>query len=212
MGSTASGSFTIDAELREETGKSVTRRLRRAGKVPAIIYGGDKPDFPIILDDVAMRKPLENDAFYTSLISVKVKGKRGAETVLLKDAQWHPVRDVVMHLDFYRVSASDIVQVEVPIHPINAEKCPGMVQGGQMDLVRHVLEVSCKADAIPDAIEFDCSALELGDTIHVEDLTLPEGVEAPHEVNFTILNLAAPKGATEEAVEDEAEAEGDTAE
>ncbi|MDX8409771.1 MAG: 50S ribosomal protein L25/general stress protein Ctc [Mariprofundales bacterium] len=213
MGSTASDLFTIDAELREETGQRVARRLRRAGKVPAIIYGGDKPDLPIILDDVAMRKPLANDGFYTSLVSIKVKGKRGVETVLLKDAQWHPVSDVVMHLDFYRVKADDVVHVEVPVHPLNAEKCPGVVQGGQLDLVRHVLEVTCMANAIPDAIEVDCSTLELGDTIHVEDLTLMEGVEALHEVNFTILNLAAPKGiSAEEEEESEAEAEGVAAE
>jgi len=198
--------FTIEAELREATGKSVARRLRRAGKVPAVIYGGGKPDYPIVLDDVAMRKPLDTEGFYTSLISINVAGKRGVETVLLKDAQWHPVRDVVMHLDFFRVNASDVVTVEVPLHPVGGERCPGVVLGGQIDLVRHVLEVSCAADSIPDEITVDCSALELGDTIHVEDLILPKGVEAPHEMNFTILNLAAVKGEAEPSDDDEEEA------
>ncbi|MDQ6951843.1 MAG: 50S ribosomal protein L25/general stress protein Ctc [Mariprofundales bacterium] len=197
MGSKAS-SFKIDAVLREHTGKSAARRLRHAGKVPAVIYGADKPDLPIVLDDIAMRKPLDNEAFYTSLISIDVQGKRGIETVLLKDAQWHPVRDVVMHLDFFRVSADDVVSVEVPLHPLGGDKCPGVVQGGHLDLIRHTLEVTCKADMIPDSIMVDCSALELGSTIHVQDLTLPEGVEPAHEGNFTILNLSAPKGVVEE--------------
>ncbi len=197
--------FTIEAELREETGRGAARRLRRAGKVPAIIYGGDKPDLPITLDDIAMRKPLEDAAFYTSLLKIKIKGKRAAETVLLKDAQWHPVREHIMHLDFHRVSAGDTVTVEVPVHPLHHEKCPGVVQGGRLDLVRHVLEITCRANAIPDAIEVECGSLELGDTIHVDDLTLPEGVEVPHEVNFTVLNLAAPKGAAEAGTEESEE-------
>ncbi|MDQ6964311.1 MAG: 50S ribosomal protein L25/general stress protein Ctc [Mariprofundales bacterium] len=190
--------FTIEAEVREGTGRSHARRLRRAGLVPAIIYGGDKPDIPITLNDIAIRKPLANPAFYTSLLRVNIKGRRAAETVLLKDAQWHPVHEAIMHIDFHRVSADDTVTVEVPVHPIGAERCPGVVMGGRLDIVRHVLEVSCRADAIPDAIEVDCSTLELGDTIHVDDLTLPEGSEVPHEVNFTVLNLAAPKGAAED--------------
>ncbi len=199
--------FTIEAELREATGRSAARRLRRAGKVPAVIYGGNKPELPIVLDDIAMRKPLADEAFYTSLLKIKIKGKKTLETVLLKDAQWHPVREHVMHLDFHRVSASDSVHVEVPVHPVHYEKCPGVVKGGRVDLVRHVLEVVCRADAIPDAIEVDCATLDLGDTIHVEDLPLPEGVEVPHEVNFTVLNLAAPKGAGSDEEEAESETE-----
>ena len=206
MASNNSG-FTIDAELREGTGRSFARGLRRAGKVPAIIYGGDKPDLPITLDDIAMRKPLADAAFYTSLLKIKIKGKRAAETALLKDAQWHPVKEHIMHLDFHRVSASDTVTVEVPVHPLNHEKCPGVVQGGRLDLVRHVLEVTCLANAIPDAIEVECGSLELGDTIHIDDLTLPEGAEVPHEVNFTVLNLAAPKGASDDDGEETEEGE-----
>jgi len=199
--------FTIEAELREGTGRSLARRMRHAGMVPAIIYGGDKPSLPITLDDIAMRKPLADPAFYTSLLQVKIKGKKAAETVLLKDAQWHPVHEGIMHIDFHRVSASDTVTIEVPVHPLNYDRCPGIIQGGRLDLVRHVLEVTCRADAIPDAIEVECSTLEFGDTIHVDDLTLPDGVEVPHEINFTVLNLAAPKGVDEEVEGDD---EGET--
>ncbi|RMH52522.1 MAG: 50S ribosomal protein L25/general stress protein Ctc [Zetaproteobacteria bacterium] len=190
--------FTIEADLRDATGRSAARRLRRAGKVPAVVYGGGGPELPIALDDVAMRKPLADESFYTSLIELRIRGRKRSETVLLKDAQWHPVREHVMHLDFQRVHGSDRVHVEVPVHPRNAEKSPGVVKGGRVDLVRHVLEVVCRADAIPDAIEVDCAALDWGDTVHVDDLVLPAGVEVPHEVNFTVLNMAAPKGAVAE--------------
>jgi len=199
--------FTIEAELREGTGRSLARRLRHAGLVPAIIYGGDKPDLPITLNNIALRKPLADPAFYTSLLKVKIKGKKATETVLLKDAQWHPVHEGIMHIDFYRVSASDTVTVEIPVHALNADKCPGVIQGGRLDMVRHVLEVSCRADAIPDSIEIECGTLELGDTIHIDDITLPEGTEVQHEVNFTVLNLATPKGTTEDEAEDEEGAE-----
>ncbi|MDX8412818.1 MAG: 50S ribosomal protein L25/general stress protein Ctc [Mariprofundales bacterium] len=197
--------FTIEAELREGTGRSPARRLRHAGLVPAIIYGGDKPDLPITLNDIALRKPLADPAFYTSLLKVKIEGKKALETVLLKDAQWHPVHEGIMHIDFYRVNAGDTVTVEVPVHALNTDKCPGVIQGGRLDMVRHVLEVSCRADAIPDSIEIECGSLELGDTIHIDDLTLPEGTEVPHEVNFTVLNLAVPKGAAEDDESDDGE-------
>jgi len=195
--------FTIEAELREGTGRSLARRLRRSGMFPAIIYGGDRPDLPITLNDIALRKPLANPAFYTSLLKIKIQGKKAVETVLLKDAQWHPVHEGIMHIDFYRVNDSDTVTIEVPVHALNAEKCPGVIQGGRLDMVRHVLEITCRADAIPDAIEVDCSTLELGDTIHINDLTLPEGAEISHDINFTVLNLATPKGATEDETENE---------
>ncbi|MDX8402582.1 MAG: 50S ribosomal protein L25/general stress protein Ctc [Mariprofundaceae bacterium] len=182
----------VEAELREKTGRAEARRLRRAGRIPGIIYGGGKPDLPVSMEYFKISKLLDDEHFHTSMIEVKVKGKRGKETVLLKDTQWDPVKDTVTHLDFLRVSASDTVTVDVPVEPVNFEKCPGVVKGGLVEVIRHTLEVTCRADAIPEHIEIDCSDLDIGDTVHIEDVPLPEGAEVHHEVNFTVLNIAAP--------------------
>ena len=190
--------FVLEAELRETTGKAETRRLRRAGKLPAIIYGGGKQDLPIVLNANDTAKMMKNEHFFTSMLEVNVKGSRGKNTVLLKDSQWDPIYDTAKHLDFFRVSSSDSVTVEVPVVALNYEKCPGIVAGGLLDIVRHTLEVTSRADAIPEHIEIDYSNLEIGDNIHIDDITIPEGAEVAHDVNFTVINLAAPKKAEPE--------------
>ncbi|MDX8381611.1 MAG: 50S ribosomal protein L25/general stress protein Ctc [Ghiorsea sp.] len=190
--------FVLEAELREDLGRSNTRRLRKAGKLPAIIYGGDKPDLPITLDyNETAKIMLRDEAFYTSMLEIKVAGKRGKNTVLLKDTQWDSIYDTPMHLDFFRVSGADAVTVSVPVHTINVEDCPGIKAGGQLAMIRHELDVLCRADAIPDNIVIDCANLELEETVHIDDVTLPEGIEVPHDVNFTIFSIAAPKRAEE---------------
>ncbi|NWF37875.1 50S ribosomal protein L25/general stress protein Ctc [Mariprofundus sp. NF] len=198
--------FVVEAELREETGRSAARRMRRAGKLPGIIYGGDKPDLPITMDYNTVSKLLNQEAFHTSMLEVKVKGSRGKNTVLLKDSQYDPLKDTATHLDFMRVSAADSITMEVPVIAINFETCPGVAQGGMVALIRHALEVTCRADSIPESIEIDCTGLEMGATVHIEDVTLPEGAEVHHDVNFTILNIAPPKAAEAEETEESAEA------
>ncbi len=198
--------YIIEAELREETGRAATRRLRRAGKLPGIIYGGGKPDLAITMDYNTVSKLLSEEQFHTSMLVVKVKGARGKNGVLLKDAQWDPVMDTATHLDFFRVSASDAITMDVPVVTINIDKCPGIVKGGLIDIIRHSLEITCRADSIPDQIVVDCAELEIGDTIHIDDIALPEGAEVQHDVNFTVLNLSATKAGTDaddEAVADE---------
>ncbi|ATX81361.1 LSU ribosomal protein L25P [Mariprofundus ferrinatatus] len=187
--------YIVEAELREETGRGATRRLRRAGKLPGIIYGGDKPDLPISMDYNTVSKLLNEEHFHTSMLEVKVKGSRGKNTVLLKDSQYDPLMDTATHLDFMRVSAKDSITMDVPVVAINFEKCPGVAKGGMVALIRHSLEVSCRADSIPEHIEIDCSELDMNDTVHIEDVALPKGVEIHHDTNFTVLNISAPKGA-----------------
>jgi len=202
----------VEAELRKTTGKGDARRMRRAGLLPGIIYGAGKPDVPLTINANAIGKLLNEEAFYTSMLEVKVKGKRGKNTVLLKDVQWDPLMDTAMHLDFMRVSSADSVTVEVPVIAINFEKCPGDVAGGLLDVIRHVLEVTCRADSIPDSIEVDCANLDIGDTVHIEDVTLPEGAEVQHEANFTVLNVSAKKTATaDEETATEEDSAGDVA-
>ncbi|MDQ6955211.1 MAG: 50S ribosomal protein L25/general stress protein Ctc [Mariprofundaceae bacterium] len=203
--------LTVEAKLRETTGKGDARRMRRAGFLPGIIYGGGKPDLPITINANSIGKLLNEETFYTSMLEVNVSGKRGTSTVLLKDVQWDPIMDTALHLDFMRVSSTDSVTVEVPVVAVNFEKCPGNIAGGLLDIVRHVLEVSCLANAIPDAIEIDCADFNVGDTIHIEDFTLPEGAEVHHDVNFTVLNIAAPKTSESTTEEDEGEDESSEA-
>ena len=195
--------FIVEAELREETGRGATRRLRRTGKMPGIIYGGGKPDLAITMDYNTVSKLLNQEAFHASMFEVKVKGSRGKNTVLLKDAQYDPLMDTATHLDFMRVSASDSITMEVPVLAINFETCPGVAQGGMVALIRHALEVTCRADSIPEHIEVDCTGLEMNSTVHIEDVTLPEGAEVHHDVNFTILNISPPKAAEVEATDEE---------
>ena len=195
--------LVVEAELREETGRSATRRLRRTGKIPGIIYGGGKPDISITMDYFTVSKQLNDEHFHTSLLEVKVKGSRTKNTVLLKAVQWDPVMDTATHLDFFRVSAKDTITLDIPVIAINFEKCPGVVKGGLVDVVRHTLEVTCRADAIPEQIEVDCSTMEVGDTVHIEDITLPEGAAVQHDVNFTVLNIAAPKTGSDDSADDE---------
>lgn len=196
-----SDTIVVEAELREDTGRRASRRLRREGKVPGIIYGGDKQDLPIAMPFFEISKLVEDEHFHTSLLEVKVKGSRGKNTVLLKDAQWDPIKDTVTHLDFFRVSAKDTVTVEVPVNAVNFEKCPGVTAGGMIDVIRRHLVVQCRADAMPESIDIDCSKLNIGDSIHILEAELPEGVttneaelnKAGEEVvNFTILTCVPP--------------------
>ncbi len=201
--------IVLEAQLREKTGKAETRRLRRSGKIPAVIYGGGKQELPIALDYFEITKRLNEDTFHTSMIEIKVKGARGKNSVLLKSAQYDPLKDTVTHLDFQRVKAAEAVTVEVPVHAINYEKCPGVVAGGLLEVIRHTLEVDSRADSIPDAIEVDCSALNLGDSVHIDDIQLPEGCSVQHDVNFTVVTIATPsalKGHAGEGEEEESEA------
>jgi len=113
--------------------------------------------------------------------------------------------DTATHLDFFRVSGKDTITMDVPVIAINYEKAPGIVKGGLIDLIRHSLEITCRADSIPDQIEVDCADMEMGDTVHIDDIPLPEGSEVQHDVNFTVLNLSAPKTATDEDTDEDTE-------
>lgn len=200
-------SYILDAEIREKTGKGESRRLRRQGKLPGILYGGNKPEAALCVNSHVLSKLIEDKAFLTSMIELKIKGSRAKNTALVKEVQWDPITDFPVHIDFQRVSSKDTVHIEVPVNTINHEKCPGAIKGGFFDIVRHTLEIVCRADVIPDGINIDCSDLDIGDVVHVEDIPLPEGVEIPHESNFTVLTVLSPT-----VSEAEAETEGEESE
>jgi len=200
-------SYTLEATTREKRGTGESRRLRRQGRLPGILYGGGKPSIAMSFDRHEISMLVEEEGFHTSMVDLKIQGARGKNSALVKDIQWDPITDAPMHLDFHRVSSSDTVRVEVPVHVINDEKCPGSIQGGFIDLIRRNLEVVCRADLIPDRVIVDCAMMDIGDVVHVEDIPLSEGVEIIHDINFTVLTVLAPTVSEEVKVAEEEVAE-----
>ncbi|MEM1112003.1 MAG: 50S ribosomal protein L25/general stress protein Ctc [Pseudomonadota bacterium] len=194
-----SDQFELNAELREDMGKGASRRLRRlADKVPAIIYGAGKDPQPLTLVRKDFEKALENEAFYSHVLTIDVGGDQ--QQAILKDLQRHPAKESVMHADFLRVDANVAVKVQIQIHFINEESSTGVkMQGG---LVQHQvteIEVSCLPKDIPEYIEVDMQEVEIGQIIHLSDITLPEGVTSValalgEDHDLAVASIIAPKG------------------
>jgi large subunit ribosomal protein L25 len=196
---------TLAAEPKEGAGKGAARAVRRAGRIPGVIYGAKKAPVMVTLDPQEVHREIRGGGFFTTLFDVKVSG--GNERVLARDLQLHPVSERPLHIDFLRVSTSTVVVVEVPCNFINDEESPGIRRGGVLNVVRHALELSCRADAIPNEIEIDLTGLEIGDSVHISQIDLPEGVTPTiTDRDFTIASVAAPSVVKEEAAE---EAEGE---
>ena len=187
--------FTLQAKGREDTGKGASRRLRRlAGEVPAIVYGGKKNPTKIALTHKDVAKALENEAFFSSIISLNIEGT--SEDVIIKDIQRHPAKKIVLHMDFFRVSKTTVLQTKVPLHFINEDTCPGVKLGG--GIVAHTMtdiEIQCLPKNLPEFIEVDMAEVDLGDIVHISDIVLPEGVEsvalnlgADHDLSVATIN------------------------
>lgn len=170
-----SSSFVFEAELRAGQGKSDARRLRRAKRIPAVIYGGHAAPLHVTLEHHKVLKNLENDAVYSHILTVRVDGKE--ETAILKAMQRHPARPMVMHMDFQRVSASDKVHVHVPLHFINAATAVGVKKGGVVTHSMVDVEVVCLPHLLPEHIEVDMANVDLGQIVHLSDLKVPPGVQ-----------------------------------
>ena len=173
-----STNFTINAKSREDTGKGASRRLRRlTGEVPAIIYGGKKDAEKISILHKDITKALENDAVYSSIISLSIDGK--AEDTIIKDIQRHPAKQIILHMDFLRVSKTTKLQTRVPLNFLNEDTCVGVKLGG--GLIAHTMtdiEVSCLPKDLPESIDVDMAEVDVGQIVHLSDLTLPDGVES----------------------------------
>ena len=169
---------TIKATGRNVEGKGASRRLRRASSIPAIVYGGSAAPQPIQLDHEKMWLASQNEWFYSSILSLDIDGK--VESVLLRDMQRHPFKQLILHFDFQRVSANETIRVAVPLHFLNEDTSPA---GKAADVVvTHELnevEVTCLPKDLPEFIEVDLAEFTLGDVIHLSELTLPAGVEIP---------------------------------
>ena len=194
---------TIAAASRERGGKGTARAARRAGKVPAVIYGNDEEPILITVDRVKLEQEINKSGFLIRLLDVEIDDKK--HRVLPRDTQFHPVTDRPIHVDFLRYSAERKLTVEVPVRFLNEDDAPGLKTGGVINVVRHAIEVACVADSIPESFEIDLAGLEIGDSIHASALTLSEGVELTiTDRDFTIATIAAP---TVMAVEEEVESE-----
>ena len=166
--------YEVVAHPRSEIGTGASRRLRRAGKVPAILYGGGKDPIPLALEENRLRKQIENEAFAAHVLTVKVGGEESQ--AVLKAVHRDPVSERVMHMDFQRISATTEIHMHVPLHFVNEEDCPGKRAGG---IVTHLLvevEVGCLPKDLPEYIEVDMSELDVGEAVHLSELALPEGV------------------------------------
>ena len=208
-----SDQLTISAEPRERAGKGASRALRREGRVPAVIYGDKKEAITIHVEERALNKLLGTGHFMNSLVQVDVDGKK--TRTLPKDVAFDPVTDRPLHVDFFRLAKGAKVQVNIPVVFINEEDSPGLKRGGVMNVVRHELDLMCDADHIPDEIEIDVTGLEIGDSIHISHVTLPEGAEsAITDRDFTIAGVTAPSALKSSEDEDEAaeSAEGEETE
>ena len=204
-----SESYEIAATVRERVGKGAARALRRENKIPAVIYGDKKSPEPIAVDLKDMTMRLHGGSFMTTVATVNVGGKKSL--VIPRDYQLHPVRDELLHIDFLRITKGAKLTVEVPVTFINEESSKGLKRGGVLNVVRYSVELDCPVDAIPDSLELDLAGLDLGDSIHISAVTLPEGVTPSiTDRDFTIATIAAPAGLQEEDEEDAeaAEAEG----
>ena len=200
---------TISASERERVGKGSARAARRAGLVPAVIYGNKKDPVGITMQAREITKIVHQPGIFGRLLEIDVAGTKS--TVLTRDIQFHPVSDVVMHLDFLRVSQSATVAVAVPVEFINEDKCPGIKIGGVLNVVRYEVELNCPATAIPEKITIDLDGVKIGDSIHISAIPLPEGVSPTiTDRDFTVATLASPGGGVKNE-DDEDAAEGEEA-
>lgn len=171
-------SFELVATKRLDTGKGVSRRLRQEkDQVPAILYGGKENNLAIKLDHSKLLRATEYEKFYSQILILNIEGQK--QKAILKDLQRHPFKPKILHLDFQRVKETDIITMQVPLHFIGVEKCPGVKLGGIVSHHANDVEVKCQAQFLPEFIEVDLSELELGHVIHLSDLKLPNNVDIP---------------------------------
>jgi len=212
-----SDQLTLSAEARERAGKGASRAIRRAGRVPAVIYGNKQDPESIHVEEKALIKALSTGHFMNSVVMIDVGGKQ--TRTLPKDVQFHPVTDRPLHVDFLRISAHSKVTVAVPVQFVNEDAAPGIKRGGVLNVVRHELELVCDAAKIPAEVVIDLTGYDVGDAIHISAVKLPEGsTSAIEDRDFTIATVVAPsalkqaEGAAEEAAAEAPAAEPEASE
>ena len=200
----------LGAEKRTQAGKGSARAARRAGLVPAVIYGDRKTPVSVTLDSNTFRKLIAQSGIFRQILALKVEGE--STNVLTRDIQFHPVTDIPLHVDFLRVSKDARVSVAVAVEFINEEQSPGLKSGGVLNVVRHEIEVNCPALSIPEKFVIDLDGLNIGDSIHISAVEMPEDVTPTiTDRDFTIATIAVPTITVEEEVDTSETEEGDEA-
>ena len=201
-----SEALTLPAETRR-AGKGASRALRREGRVPAVIYGGNDEVLSIHVEAKELVRQLGTGHFFSSVVEVEVGGAK--LRTLPKDVAFHPVSDRPLHVDFLRLAKDAKVHVNVPVHFVNEAASPGLKRGGVLNIVRHELELVCDADLIPEEIQIDVTGLDVGDSIHISHVTLPAGsLSAITDRDFTIATIVAPSAMKSEVGDTETKVEG----
>ena len=204
--------YRLSAQSREKAGKGSSRRLRRLeGLVPAIVYGGKNKPKSIQLAHKDLKRALEEESFFSSVITLKIDGKE--EPVILKALQRHPAKPVVLHADFQRASAGTVLKVNVPVHFLNETSCQGVkMQGGVIHHDAVEIEVSCSPKDLPEFIEVDLAEVALDQVVHLSDLKAPKGVTfvaLAHDSDLPVVSIHKAKGASAEPAADAAEGESE---
>jgi large subunit ribosomal protein L25 len=189
----------MSVELREGSGKGAARQTRREGLVPGVIYGDKRDPASIKMDRRMLERELHQGGFFSKLYDLEAGGK--SQRVLPRDVQFDVVTDVPIHVDFLRVAVDAVVTINVPLNYLNEEECEGLKQGGVLNVVRHEIEVVCRADAIPQSFDVDLRDLQMGDSLHISAISMPDGVELTiTDRDFTVLTIAAPAAKIEDEV------------
>lgn len=193
--------FELSAETRADQGKGASRRLRHAGKVPGIIYGGNETPANISLSHQKLEQVVDNEKFYATIVTVDVNGAK--QSVVVKDVQMHPAKNAIVHIDFQRVLADQPIRMHIPIHFLNEASSPGVkLQGGTVSHMRSDIEVSCLPKDLPEFVEVDMGQMKLNDSVKLSDLKLPAGVTIPelvHGHDAPVVAIHAPRVEAEEA-------------
>jgi large subunit ribosomal protein L25 len=186
----------IKAQGRERAGRGAARAERRSGRVPGVIYGDGKPPINISLDFEDLRRRIFAGRFLTTLHDVEVDGV--AHRVIPREFQLDPVRDWPLHVDFMRLGEGAEIRVRIPIHVVNADQAPGVKRGGTVNIVTHTIEVRCRPEAIPSAIDVDVAGLEINYSKHLSDIALPPGIRVVTQKDITLVTIVPPSGYAEE--------------
>ena len=197
--------FTAFQRSNQGTGPS--RRMRRTGRVPGVVYGAGQASEAIEVDHNALARHLKMESFHASILDMTLGGSK--QRVLLRDVQMHPWKAEVLHVDFQRVAADRKIHMKVPLHFINADLCPGAKEGGVVNHVMNDVDVQCLPDDLPEFIEVDLATLNLGDSTHVSELAMPQGVELVPRLkadNPVVVTVQVPRAAVEETTTEAAAA------
>ena len=199
--------LTLPAETRDRAGKGASRALRREGRVPAVVYGANQEPLGIHVEEKLLAKMLSTGHFMNTVVMIDAAGQQ--TRTLPKDVQFHPVTSRPIHVDFLRIGEHSKVTVAVPVRFVDEEKSPGIKRGGVLNVVRHDLELVCDAAEIPDEIVISLNGLDVGDSLHISAVQLPQGAEsAITDRDFTIATVVAPSALKSEEGDNETAAEG----